>query len=60
MSFFEEYLAKRLEDPEFRREWEESEEEYLKIRDEILLQRLKRISDDLSSVVKWKDIKREE
>lgn len=36
MSFYEEYLNKHLKDPEFQRAWEESEEEYLKIRDNIL------------------------
>lgn len=60
MSFFEERLKESLKDPEFRLAWEESEEEYLKIRDEILLERLKQLEDDPESAVKWNDIKREE
>lgn len=58
MSFYEKYLNKRLEDPEFKREWEENEEEYLIIK-ELILERIKRLEDDSESVVKWKDIKRE-
>jgi hypothetical protein len=59
MSFFEEHLAKRLEDPEFKREWEESEEEYSIIK-EIILERIRRLENDSDSTVKWRDIKREE
>jgi hypothetical protein len=29
MSFFEKYLSKQLKDPDFKKAWEESEQEYL-------------------------------
>lgn len=55
MSFFDEYLSKRLEDLEFKREWEELEEES---QAEIIRLRLERLENDPSSAIPWKDVRK--
>ena len=57
MSFFDNYLAKRLQDPKFKKEWEESEEEYLAIRNAIILERLERLEKSPETAIPWKEIK---
>lgn len=58
MSFFRRYLSESLKDSEFKREWDESEAEYLATRDAITLERLARIETEPQSAIPWKDIKR--
>ena len=55
MSYLKRRLAKRLEDPKFRKEWEDSELEYVIAENIIKLRRQKKLSQaELASILETK------
>ena len=58
MDFYDERLNRRTKDDEFRKAWGDSEEQYEKDRELILLERIARLEKDPDSSVAWEDIKR--